>query len=166
MFEKVSLNQFTLDMKANGFFDEEKIKSIYESIELPKRATIGSAGYDFFIPYDCNLNVLESHKVVTGIRVKMEEGYVLQIYPRSSLGFKYHLQLANTVGIIDSDYYKSDNEGHILIKIINEGFDEKPIHLAKGDAFSQGLFTKFAITYDDDAKDTRNGGFGSTDSKR
>lgn len=132
---------------------------------LPRRATTGSAGYDFHIPAALTLAPGETVKIPTGIRAKMDDGWVLQIFPRSGLGFKYRVQLNNTVGIIDSDYYHSDNEGHILIKITNANTEEKTLTLAAGDAFAQGIFLPFGITEDDDAAEIRNGGFGST-SKR
>ena len=135
----------------------------YNSIMLPKRATSGSAGYDFFAPYDFTLQPNETIKVATGIRVKIDEGWVLKIYPRSSLGFKYRLRLDNTVGIIDSDYFFADNEGHIFIKITNLG--DKPLSVEKGKAFAQGVFVEYGITVDDDATSLRTGGFGSTDKK-
>ena len=135
----------------------------YNSIMLPKRATSGSAGYDFFAPYDFTLQPNETIKVATGIRVKIDEGWVLKIYPRSSLGFKYRLRLDNTVGIIDSDYFFADNEGHIFIKITNLG--DKPLSVEKGKAFAQGVFVEYGITIDDDACALRTGGFGSTDKK-
>lgn len=149
-FEKVSYNQYS----------EFGSKETYDQILLPKRATLGSAGYDFFAPDDIELSPNETIKVATGIRVKIEDGWVLQIFPRSSLGFKYRLTLNNTVGIIDSDYYYSDNEGHIFIKMTNLG--DKPLSVKKGQGFAQGIFTEFGITVDDDATTVRNGGFGST----
>mgnify|MGYP003290486514 CR=1 FL=1 len=135
----------------------------YNSIMLPKRATSGSAGYDFFAPYDFTLQPNQTIKVATGIRVKIDEGWVLKIYPRSSLGFKYRLRLDNTVGIIDSDYYNADNEGHIFVKMTNLG--DKPLSVEKGKAFCQGIFTPYGITYNDDATSSRVGGVGSTDKK-
>lgn len=90
---------------------------------------------------------------------------MLQLYPRSGLGFKYRLQLDNTVGIIDSDYYYSDNEGHIFAKITNDTRNNKEIYIPKGTAFMQGIFLKYGITIDDVTTDKRNGGFGSTDRK-
>ena len=95
-------------------------KEEFDSVLLPKRATSGSAGYDFFSPKTFTLNAGETVKIATGVRVKIDEGWVLSIYPRSSLGFKYRLRLDNTVGIIDSDYYFAENEGHIFIKITNK----------------------------------------------
>ena len=110
-FHKVSLEQFTEGWKDTfGETDKEKIREIYEEIKLPKRATSGSAGYDFFAPVSLTIAPGETVKIPTGIRVEMEENWVLKCYPRSGLGFKYRLQLNNTVGIIDSDYFYSDNE--------------------------------------------------------
>jgi len=161
-FEKVSFERFSADREASFCQSGEKIIDIYNSIKLPKRATKGSAGYDFFLPENLSLGCGETVKIPTGIRCRMEDGWVLKIYPRSGLGFKYRLQLDNTVGIIDSDYYFSDNEGHIMIKITNDGHQGKNIELAKGSGFAQGIFVEFGITFDDEAEETRNGGFGST----
>lgn len=139
-------------------------KEIYDDILLPKRATSGSAGYDFFAPERYFVKSGETITVPTGIRVKIDEGWVLKIYPRSSLGFKYRLNLNNTVGIIDSDYYYSENEGHIFIKLTNCG--EKDLEIEKGKAFAQGVFVEYGITYDDDATEVRTGGIGSTDKQK
>ena len=149
-FEKVSFNNY----------QEFGNLETYESIILPARATKGSAGYDFFAPQDFTVKPNETVKIATGIRVKIDEGWVLQIFPRSSLGFKYRLTLNNTVGIIDADYYYSDNEGHIFIKMTNCG--DKELTVKKGQGFAQGIFTQFGITVDDDVTTVRNGGIGST----
>ncbi len=160
-FETVSREQFALGWidcfdKGTGLYDA------YEAIRLPKRATKGSAGYDFYAVKDIELAPGESAKMPTGIRVKIDEGWVLKVYPRSGLGFKFRLQLNNTVGIIDSDYYYSDNEGHIFIKITNDSREGKTVKIKQGDAFAQGIFVEYGITVDDDVQDIRNGGFGST----
>lgn len=155
-FEKVSLAQFLEGCK------RPDAEEIYAGIALPKRATKGSAGYDFFAPFDIDLNPGETAKIPTGIRVKIEEGWLLSLYPRSGLGFKFRLQLDNTVGIIDSDYYFSDNEGHIFAKITNDSHENKSLHIPAGAGFMQGIFTEYGITFDDDADQIRNGGFGST----
>lgn len=152
-FDFVSINEFK---KA---CDDERV---YASLKLPKRATKGSAGYDFYAPFDFSLKPGETIKIPTGIRAKMNDDYVLMIFPRSSLGFKYRLQLNNTVGIIDSDYYYSDNEGHIFIKITNDSNEGKTVEIKAGEAFAQGIFLQFGITIDDDTTAVRNGGFGST----
>lgn len=152
-FEKVSFGQFS------AYGDQD----IYNAISLPKRATAKSAGYDFFAPKGFTLAPGETVTVATGIRCKIADGWVLCIYPRSSLGFKYRLTLNNTVGIIDGDYYDADNEGHIFIKMTACG--DKPVTVEKGVAFAQGVFTEFGITEDDDATALRTGGIGSTDKK-
>ena len=128
-FEKVSFEQFK-----TGFDDKNdaEIKALYDDIKLPKRATKGSAGYDFFAPFDIVLEPGKTIKIPTGIRAQMEDNYVLKLYPRSGLGFKYRLQLNNTVGIIDSDYYYSDNEGHIFAKITNDSNEGKVLTINKG----------------------------------
>lgn len=154
-FEKISFEQFAKDFGENS-------QQIYDEIKLPKRATKGSAGYDFFAPQGFSLKPGETIKVATGIRAKMEEGWVLNIYPRSGLGFKFRLQLDNTVGIIDSDYYNSSNQGHIMIKITNNSLEGKTVEVEKGTAFAQGIFLEYGITVDDEAEGIRDGGFGST----
>lgn len=155
-FEKVSPAQF-----AEGF-DGTNAAEVYEGIKLPKRATSGSAGYDIYAPFDIKLVPGETTKVPTGIRAWIEDGWVLKIYPRSGLGFKFRLQLNNTVGIIDSDYYNSDNEGHIFIKITNDTNEGKTVEIPAGTGFAQGIFVEYGITLDDEADGVRNGGFGST----
>lgn len=161
-FEKVSGEQF-----AQGFEDSfgKKPQGEYETLKLPKRATSGSAGYDFYSPVDFALKPGESIKIATGIRAKIDDGWVLKIYPRSGLGFKYRVQLNNTVGIIDSDYYNSDNEGHIFIKITNDSREGKTVEVKAGEGFAQGIFCEYGITVDDGATEIRNGGFGSTTKK-
>ena len=105
-FHKVSFERYLQDWE-NLFGDEPKevIEKNYRDIQLPKRATKGSAGYDFFSPQHFSLEPGRTITIPTGIRVEMEEGWVLKCYPRSGLGFKFRLQLNNTVGIIDSDYF-------------------------------------------------------------
>lgn len=170
-FEKVSFEQYLEDMRkelsAEGIYikDEEDFVSIieneyYNNITLPVRATSGSGGNDFVSPGEINIRPGETVKILTGIRAKIDEGWLLAAFPRSSLGFKYRLKLDNTVGIIDSDYYYSDNEGHIMLKMTNES--DKYIHINPGDRIAQGIFLPFGITTDDNAENTRNGGFGST----
>jgi dUTP pyrophosphatase len=173
-FEKVSYDRFASDMKYEFYSDayaptteqlEEKLKKMYEEIQLPVRATSGSAGYDFKAPFSFTLRPGETIKIPTGIRVRIDEGWWLGCLPRSGLGFKYRLQLDNTMGVIDSDYYFSDNEGHIFAKITNDGNTGKEIALEAGDGFLQALFIPYGITYQDDVKAVRNGGMGSTDGK-
>ncbi len=131
--------------------------------ELPVRATAGSAGYDIKTPVDIVLTPGKSVRIATGLRCRIAEGWVLLIMPKSGLGFKYRLQLDNTVGVIDSDYYYADNQGHILIQITNDSNTEKTLEIPAGKAFAQGIFVPFGITESDAAEGERHGGFGSTD---
>jgi dUTP pyrophosphatase len=165
-FHKVSENRFAADWRDTfGETADDVIHAIYESIVLPRRATSGSAGYDFFAPVDITLAPGASIKIPTGIRVEMEENWVLKCYPRSGLGFKYRLQMNNTVGIIDSDYFYSDNEGHIFAKMTNDSREGKTVSVPAGTGFMQGIFIEYGITVDDDVTTVRNGGLGSTTGK-
>lgn len=163
-FKKVSFNQFEKDFK-DTYGDKYDVNAVYESIKLPKRATSGSAGYDFYAPVDIELKAGETAKIPTGIRVKILDNWVLKVYPRSGLGFKFRLQLNNTVGIIDSDYYGSSNEGHIFIKITNDTNEGKNVSVKAGEGFAQGIFVEYGITFDDEVSEKRDGGFGSTTKK-
>ena len=160
-FEKVSLSQFKADWE-DSFSGNYNIEQIYNNIKMPKRATTGSAGYDFCSPLDFELKPGETIKIPTGIRVRINDGWVLKLYPRSGLGFKFRLQMNNTVVIIDSDYYNSSKEGHIFCKITNDSNEGKTVSLKQGDGFCQGIFVEYGITFDDVADGIRNGGFGST----
>ncbi|MCD7796819.1 MAG: deoxyuridine 5'-triphosphate nucleotidohydrolase [Clostridiales bacterium] len=160
-FEKVSFEQFEKDWLKN--FPGTDAKEIYDNIVLPQRATSGSTGYDFYAPSKLVFEQGKSVLVPTGIRAKINDGWVLSIYPRSGLGFEHRCQLDNTVGIIDSDYYNSSNEGHIMIKISCDAHDSGHIaEVGAGDGFAQGIFTQFGITVDDNTDGVRDGGFGST----
>lgn len=161
-FEKVSFGQFLKDcMEQFPLDDDDIVKEQYDQIELPKRSTIGSAGYDFYSPFR-TLVIYPGGSVIipTGIRCKIEDGWFLGIVPRSSLGFKYHVALANTIGIIDSSYYIANNEGHIMVKLVNNGDRRLEIYL--GDRFAQGIFLPYGITEDDEVSALRTGGLGST----
>lgn len=165
-FEKVSFEQFEKDFIKN-FPQIEDVKAVYDAVKLPKRATTGSAGYDFYAPVDLTLEKGKSLLIPTGIRSKINDGWVLKIYPRSGLGFKHRVQLDNTVGIIDADYYNAENEGHIMIKLSCDAHDEgHSVSISAGDGFAQGIFLEFGITADDDADGIRKGGFGSTTDKK
>ena len=158
-FLKVSEDNFISSLDD---FSKDEAKKIYEDIKLPLRATKYSAGYDFYAPFDFTLKPGETIKIPTGIRAKMREDYALFLLPRSGLGFKYRLQLNNTIGLIDADYFYSDNEGHIFAKITNDSNEGKVISVKKGEAFIQGVFLSYGITEDDEVNSIRNGGFGST----
>ena len=143
IFSKVPYKQFKKDwedLSINTLFKtvekpEAIIKEIYDNITLPERSTSGSAGYDFRIPFDISIYQGTSIVIPTGIRCKMPKNCVLLIVPRSGLGFKYRIALANTIGVIDSDYYNADNYGHIMIKIVFDGDNHR---------------TAFAINENDD----------------
>lgn len=166
-FEKVSFEQFLGDyidifgLKPEAY-EIETIRQIYNGIKIPVRATQGSAGYDFKCPVDIELETSQSIKIPTGIRCRMEDGWVLMLCPRSSLGFRYRMQLDNTVGIIDGDYFGSDNEGHIIAKVSNGSNDGRRIYIKGGDNFIQGIFLQYGVTVDDSVCGKRDGGIGST----
>lgn len=167
-FEKISEKQFFKDF--SEYLDSEALDTrdslaIYNSIKLPCRATISSAGYDIYAPYDFEILPKRAVTIPTGIRVILEHDKFLAIYPRSGLGFKYRTQLFNTVGIIDSDYYYSDNEGHIWVKLYNGTINCEILKIKQGEAICQGIIQQFFKTVDDDVTDVRNGGFGSTTQK-
>ena len=153
-FEKISFEQFKKDVKDD--------KELYELYSLPKRGTKHAAGYDFYALYDYVLKPGEIMKIPTGIKVIMEEDDVLFLIDRSSMGFKYNVRMCNQVGVIDADYYNnSNNEGHMWIRIQNEG--DKDYVVKKGDAMIQGVFIKYLKTDDDiESNEERTGGLGST----
>ena len=162
-FYKVSFDNFAQAVREDfPEFSDGDIREMYEKLKLPRRATRGSAGYDIYAPFPFSLAPGETIKIPTGIRVKMDEDWVFTLYPRSGLGFKYRLQMNNTVGIIDSDYYNSDNEGHIFIKMTNDTNEGKAVEVDQGTGFAQGIFLEYGITVDDEAEGVRNGGLGST----
>jgi len=143
LFEKISFEQFKKDIK-----DDEEL---YNEYELPKRGTKYAAGYDFYAIYDYTLKPGEIKKIPTGIKVKMESDDVLLLLDRSSMGFKYNVRMTNQVGVIDADYYNNENnEGHMWIRIQNEGTEDYIVK--RGQGMCQGLFVKYLIT--DDDKDT------------
>lgn len=166
-FEKVSFEQFQKDWNdtfGEKNFTTDEILGIYNNIKLPKRATKYSAGYDFFVPIDIILGENSIIKIPTGIKCRIDEGWTLKMYPRSGQGFRYGVHLANTVGIIDGDYYNSvGNEGHIFVKLVNDSMLSNEIVLKDGVAFCQGIFVPFGTVVDDEAIASRTGGLGSTD---
>lgn len=167
-FEKISYDQFCKDignLVVRQGYDEWEIRDMYDYLKLPRRATPGSAGYDFHIPCKVWVEPKASVIIPTGVKALLDIDKVLEIYPRSGLGFKYGVRLMNTVGIIDADYYNNEkNEGHIMIKIYNPS--DIAIELAAGDAFAQGVIKEYFLMDDDNPKiKTRKGGMGSTDAK-
>ena len=165
-FSKVSYEQFANDWK-NVFplSTDEEIEATYDSIMLPRRSTVGSAGYDFYLPDDVDVPNGYAALIPTGIRCEIKEGWMLSLFPRSGHGFKYGIHLANTVGIVDADYAFADNEGHIMVKLVNDSILRKDVYFKKHTAFCQGILMPFGITVDDEVEAVRHGGFGSTDSK-
>ncbi len=151
-FEHVSAAQYGADAPADAM--------PVEAIPLPRRATVGSAGYDFVCPADVTLSPGDAVTIPTGIRCEMQPGWVLLIFPRSGLGFKHQLSLANTVGVIDSDYFGAANEGHILVRIVNRG--DHAFSIARGERFCQGIFLPHGLAEEEDVQAARQGGFGST----
>lgn len=162
-FEKVSFEQFASAMNTEFGIGKAEAETMYGRIDLPVRATTGSAGYDFKTPVSLMLAPGASVKIPTGIRVKIDDGWWLCCAPRSGLGFQYRMQLDNTIGVIDSDYYHSDNEGHIFAKITNDSRNDKTLCIGAGERFMQAIFVPYGVTYSDAADGVRNGGMGSTD---
>ena len=139
-FEKITFKQFSKDIKED--------KELYEKYKLPTRDSEATAGYDFFLLEDLEIKPNEIIKIPTGVKAYFEYDEVLLIFVRSSMGFNYNIRLVNQVGIIDADYYNNkDNEGHIFIKIQNEG--EKTVKFSAGEAIAQGIFTKYLTTKSD-----------------
>ena len=161
-FEKVSLEQFKQDWKKhNPDTTDADIESIYNDVKLPERSSKFSAGYDFFLPDGINVYTENDVMIPTGIRcVNMDDDMVLMMFPRSGLGSKYRFCLANSVGIVDADYSLSDNEGHIFMKMVNDGVLD--LQLEKGKAFCQGILLRYSTVQDDNVEAVRNGGFGSS----
>ena len=160
-FEKISFEQWEKDYPFSTVSPNVMCWE-YNNIKLPKRATMFSAGYDIFCPYDIEIPPKGTVKVPTGIRVLLDDDKFLTIYPRSGLGFKYKMQLYNSVGVIDADYSNSDNEGHIWAKFYNDSPDGKTITIKQGEAMCQGIIQQYFTTIDDVADGVRNGGMGST----
>ncbi len=131
-----------------------------EEIPLPRRATAGSAGYDFVAPAETVIPAGGSALIPTGIRAEMEAGWVLMLFPRSSIGFRHGIRLSNTAGIIDSDYAFAKNEGHIMVKLRNPS--ENPVVIGQGERFCQGIFLPYGTAEEADGFALRQGGFGST----
>lgn len=169
-FEKVSFDRWMLDQCALKIAAEEDCRDdevmkfwreAYNNIKLPIRATDGSAGYDFHTPFNVAFREGQSTTIPTGIRCKIEPGWMLALFPRSGLGFKHGMRLKNTVGIIDSDYYNAANEGHIMAKIDTD----MNFVCEDGDRFMQGVFIPYGLaTNDEPIESARVGGFGSTGS--
>ena len=144
-----------------GFKWIQKYAYRYESnLKLPERTTDLSAGYDFFAPYTIYFEPGEMRTISTGIKAFMQDDEVLEIHIRSSLAIKKGLVLANSVGIIDADYFGNVNDdGNILISIVNTSNEKQVINVHE--RFAQGIFKKYLTCGDTPAK-RRIGGVGST----
>lgn len=131
-------------------------------IILPRRSTSGSAGYDFVTPVDIKIGAhCESDLIFTDVKAIMNQDEFLQLHIRSSLGIKKALMLANTTGIIDSDYANNpDNDGNIGFKLVN--YSNTPVEIKAGEKVFQGIFVKYLTTDNDNTNISRDGGFGST----
>ena len=163
IFKKVSFEQYYKDyVKCYGAANKELVRYVYEKIKLPQRATVGSGAYDFFIPETTPLKVGKSVTIPTGITALYPVGWALLLFPRSGHGFKCGISLANSVGLIDSDYSRSDNEGHIHVKLLNDSCIAQDMEIPAGEAMCQGMFVQYGLTLDDHVTEERNGGFGST----
>lgn len=168
-FSKISYEQFHKDVLVcftatdpAHMPTEDEIYYWYEHLCLPERTTTGSAGYDFRTPFACNVEAGCTVRIPTGIRAEIEPGWFLAIYPRSSLGMKYRMQLDNTTGVIDSDYYLAKNEGHIMAQITNDSKTGEIMRFDEGTRFMQGVFQPYGITVEDNTSIIRTGGIGST----
>ncbi|MCF7924380.1 MAG: dUTP diphosphatase [Candidatus Izimaplasma sp.] len=147
-------------IKQRGFELISKYKD--DGLKLPVRKTKGSAGYDMASRVDITIQPKKVEFIPTGIKAYMQDDEVLQVYPRSSLGFKKHLMKINSVGIIDSDYYNNpDNEGEISLILYN--FGDEPVSIKKNERIAQGIFIKYLKIDKDNTMIKRLGGFGSTD---
>ena len=147
-FEKISFEQFKIDVKDDI--------NLYNDLVMPSRSTKHSAGYDFHAIEDFEINPGETLKIPLGVKAKMMEDEFLMVVVRSSVGFKFNVRLVNQVGIIDSDYYNAkENEGHIWVKLKNEG--EEIFKVKKGEHFMQGIFLKY-LTCGDEVDAQRTNG--------
>lgn len=168
-FSKVSFDQFKKDYEEClknyewSYDNSESVEKVYDNIKLPSRATYYSAGYDFYLPISLKIPSNEEVLIPSGIRCRVNPDYLLMMCPKSGLGFKYGFKLSNTLGIIDADYYHSDNEGHIMIKFSLDN-NTQEVSFNSGIKLCQGIFLPFGVTENDheDLKVVRNGGFGST----
>lgn len=138
-----------------------KFEKVKKDALIPKRQSKASAGYDFYINDSFSIDPGESKMISTGIKAKMPENVVLKIYIRSSIGIKKNVVLANSVAIIDSDYYNNPtNDGEIFLTFFNRGSERR--EFKKHERLAQGIFVQY-LTVDKDHNDiVRLGGVGST----
>mgnify|MGYP004543604547 CR=1 FL=1 len=129
---------------------------------LPERGTKYSAGYDFYCPTEVEIQPHQLKLIKTGIKAYFPDDFVLKLYNRSSNPKKKGVMLANSVGIVDSDYYgNADNDGEIGFMFYN--FTGVPVVFNAGDKLGQGIFEKYyTVTDEKEVTNEREGGFGST----
>lgn len=166
-FEKVSVKEQKKFLEQFFVSRSSKVNSALEYIDkklaLPGRSSAKSCGYDFRLPVDVEIQPNSQVLIPTFIKAEIDDDKVLELYPRSSYGIKKGLELANTVGIIDADYYNNeDNEGHIMICMRNT--TSKPVHLERGDKFVQGIIKRYFLMDGDEYSvgKARKGGIGSS----
>lgn len=165
-FTKVSFEQFMKDCEVilgDVYLDKIKMDCLaekYKNLNIPKRSTAYSAGHDISTPFNIKLSPHQSITIPTGLRCEMDEDYVMLIFPRSSLGIKKGMMIANTVPVVDADYAYADNEGHIFICIKNNGGDM--LELKTGDKIVQAVFVPFGVADEEEVTAERTGGIGST----
>ena len=165
-FQKVSLDEYLKTRHAAlGGYDNTGERAIedafaweWQNIKLPTRSTSGAAGYDFYLPYDVVLTGMPV-TIHTGVCCEIDPGWVLMVYPRSGLGFKYGVRLSNSTGVIDEDFIHADNEGHIALRMYAA---DKSVVLHAGDRFAQGIFLPYGTAINGNTDSIRHGGTGST----
>ena len=191
-FSKVPFTSFKKDFEnLYGEQDPAFLSEMYDKIELPKRSTKYSAGYDISVPFSFSIKKGRSIVIPTGIKCKMDDKTVMLLFPRSGMGFKNRLGLANTIGVVDADYYNADNYGHIMVKLVYNGDKyteslflnssttskttskknkkfKRILTIDANQAFVQAVFTPYFYDRKESIEDIdiRKGGFGSTDSKK
>ena len=161
-FAPIKIRGFELVSKEQ--YESTDAELPYEDLILPKRSTSLAAGYDIISTKSFTLQPGQSIIIPTGFKAYMQPGEMLALYPRSGVGFKYEIQLANTVGIGDGDYYNCEsNEGHYMLKLVNRG--HKFWAVKSGDRIAQGIFMPILLADGDSFENGRMrvGGFGSTD---
>lgn len=168
VFEKVSFQQYLADWRAcfkydfgdDEYFSDREVREVYDGIKIPQRSTRDSAGYDFYCPYEIAAVGPKPSIILTGIRAKLDSGNVLLLFPRSSLATKHGLVLANSVGVVDADYYNAKNEGHIQLRMRCER--QEGYVIKEDERVAQGIIFPYVVADNGNTDNARVGGFGST----
>lgn len=166
----ISYDGISISKRTRGFelvskeeYEKTDAELPYEELVLPKRSTVKAGGYDVISTKTFTLKVGETITVPTGFKAYMQDGEILMLAPRSGVGFKYQIQLANTIGVGDGDYYNCEgNEGHYFVRLVNRG--TKDWEVKAGDRIVQAMFMPILLADGDDFKsgEIRKNGFGST----